>query len=384
MNLRQWIARHGPRRPGPGGVDHAANGGRPGQGGRSRAWCIATSSRKTSCSPPAGEVKVADFGLARLAGDTQATDLTQIGMTMGTPLYMSPEQVEGKPLDCRSDLYSFGVTCYHMLAGNPPFQGETALGVAVQHLKKEPQPLETLRPDLPPALCRDRPQDAGQGPGRPLAVAARIVPRASPRAAGILRGPGRRGFRRLGIVGGHAGRPAAGGQPATGRRHEERTPRGDGGRGGGWLLAAGLAAACCRPAAPRPGSPCGRSRCWPFAAAGHVRIPRQKTALAQYYCASQIGTEEAWQSVLEYFPEKESVVRRAKQQLARIYLREQRRPGDGHLRRAGRLGRRRQGVSGLGAGRARPACLPSRGNTASRPRCSTSYGRCAATCATSR
>ena len=103
---------------------------------------------------PAGEVKVADFGLARLAGDTQATDLTQIGMTLGTPLYMSPEQVEGKPLDCRSDLYSFGVTCYHMLAGNPPFQGETALGVAVQHLKKEPRSLQTLRPDLPPALCR--------------------------------------------------------------------------------------------------------------------------------------------------------------------------------------------------------------------------------------
>ncbi len=53
---------------------------------------------------------------------------------------------------------------------------------------------------------------------------------------------------------------------------------------------------------------------------GHVRIPRQPSALAQYYCASQIGTEEAWQSVLQYYPEKESVVRRAKQQLARIYL----------------------------------------------------------------
>lgn len=101
-----------------------------------------------------GEVKVADFGLARMPSREDGVELTQAGMTMGTPLYMSPEQVEGKPLDSRSDIYSLGVTCYHMLAGRPPFDGETALSVAVQHLKKQPEPLETLRPDLPPALCR--------------------------------------------------------------------------------------------------------------------------------------------------------------------------------------------------------------------------------------
>jgi serine/threonine-protein kinase len=66
---------------------------------------------------------------------------------------MSPEQVEGRPLDTRSDIYSFGVTCYHMLAGQPPFAGETALQVAVQHLRAEPPPLARLRSDLPPALC---------------------------------------------------------------------------------------------------------------------------------------------------------------------------------------------------------------------------------------
>ena len=75
-------------------------------------------------------------------------------MTMGTPLYMSPEQVEGKPLDPRSDIYSFGVTCYQMLAGEPPFRGETALSVAVQHLKTQPERLENRRPDLPPGFCR--------------------------------------------------------------------------------------------------------------------------------------------------------------------------------------------------------------------------------------
>jgi serine/threonine-protein kinase len=75
-------------------------------------------------------------------------------MTMGTPLYMSPEQVEGRPLDSRSDIYSFGVTCYHMLAGRPPFEGETALNVAVQHLKSEPQPLEEACPSVPVELSR--------------------------------------------------------------------------------------------------------------------------------------------------------------------------------------------------------------------------------------
>jgi serine/threonine-protein kinase len=101
-----------------------------------------------------GEVKVADFGLARIAQGGEALNLTQIGMTMGTPLYMSPEQVEGKPVDPRSDLYSLGVTCYHMLAGRPPFDGDTALAVALQHLRNEPKRLEGLRPDLPDGLCR--------------------------------------------------------------------------------------------------------------------------------------------------------------------------------------------------------------------------------------
>ena len=101
-----------------------------------------------------GEVKVADFGLARMLREGEGVDLTEVGITLGTPLSMSPEQVEGRPLDPRSDIYSFGVTSYQMLAGVPPFAGETALSVALQHLKKQPDPLENHRPDLPPALCR--------------------------------------------------------------------------------------------------------------------------------------------------------------------------------------------------------------------------------------
>ncbi len=101
-----------------------------------------------------GEVKVADFGLSRcFAEDPQPTHLTQSGVTMGTPLYMSPEQVEGKAVDPRTDIYSFGVTCYHLLAGQPPFRGQSAFEVALQHVQQEPVPLAQIRPDLPAELC---------------------------------------------------------------------------------------------------------------------------------------------------------------------------------------------------------------------------------------
>jgi serine/threonine-protein kinase len=101
-----------------------------------------------------GEAKVADFGLSRIfAEDRVSPSLTQSHITMGTPLYMSPEQAENKNVDPRSDIYSFGVTCYHMLAGHPPFAGQTAFEVVLQHIQKEPAPLGRVRPDLPAELC---------------------------------------------------------------------------------------------------------------------------------------------------------------------------------------------------------------------------------------
>jgi serine/threonine-protein kinase len=100
------------------------------------------------------EVKVTDFGLSRyFAGETPALNLTQSGVTLGTPLYMSPEQVQGHAVDHRSDIYSLGVTCYHMLAGEPPFRGATAFDVALKHVQEQPQPLADLCPDLPVELC---------------------------------------------------------------------------------------------------------------------------------------------------------------------------------------------------------------------------------------
>jgi len=101
------------------------------------------------------EVKVADFGLSRCFGpEKQPMNITQSGVSLGTPLYMSPEQVQGKDVDPRTDIYSFGITCYHMLSGQAPFRGRTAFEVAVQHVQTEAQPLSELRPDLPLELAQ--------------------------------------------------------------------------------------------------------------------------------------------------------------------------------------------------------------------------------------
>lgn len=95
-------------------------------------------------------IKVADFGLCR--DRSNQSNLTLPGTTMGTPLYMSPEQCQGKELDHRSDLYSLGVTYYHMLAGEPPFRAESPLALALKHINETPVDLGALRPDLPPSL----------------------------------------------------------------------------------------------------------------------------------------------------------------------------------------------------------------------------------------
>lgn len=99
---------------------------------------------------PDGEVKVADFGLARARGQSQ--NLTAVGVALGTPLYMSPEQIQGLTVDSRSDLYSLGATAYHMLSGRPPFAGETNIALAMQHVQAVPAPLKQIRPDLPDSL----------------------------------------------------------------------------------------------------------------------------------------------------------------------------------------------------------------------------------------
>jgi eukaryotic-like serine/threonine-protein kinase len=101
---------------------------------------------------PAGEIKVADFGLARVLEED--LELTQDGVALGTPLYMSPEQSAGKPVDVRSDLYSLGATVYHLLAGRPPFRGATSVAVAIAHQREPLVPIAAYRPELPAGLGR--------------------------------------------------------------------------------------------------------------------------------------------------------------------------------------------------------------------------------------
>ena len=119
-----------------------------------------------------GRAKVADFGLCRDLG-ADRLHVTQPGTTMGTPLYMSPEQAQGKPLDHRSDLYSLGVTFYHMLSGEPPFRADSAVALALKHVSEQPVSLRVRRPDIPLELERSGAQADGQEPGGPLPVGSR-------------------------------------------------------------------------------------------------------------------------------------------------------------------------------------------------------------------
>jgi serine/threonine-protein kinase len=94
-------------------------------------------------------VKVLDFGIAKTTGDTSGeTKLTQQGVVLGTPPYMSPEQLAGKELDARSDIYSLAIIAYEMVTGRLPFEGETPWQWATQHMTVQPPPMRT-RTDAP-------------------------------------------------------------------------------------------------------------------------------------------------------------------------------------------------------------------------------------------
>ncbi len=100
--------------------------------------------------PPADRVKLTDFGLARVADDVK---LTQTGFVSGTPLYMAPEQALGKEPDPRSDLFSLGAILYEMCAGQPPFQGDSALAILRQITDVKPRPIRELNPKTPEWLA---------------------------------------------------------------------------------------------------------------------------------------------------------------------------------------------------------------------------------------
>jgi eukaryotic-like serine/threonine-protein kinase len=102
-----------------------------------------------------GTVKICDFGIARLAHDIGlSTKLTSVGMAMGTPHYMSPEQIAGTAVDHRSDLYSFGCVLYEIATGAPPFDLQDPYAILVAHRDTPPEPPRARRPEIPEAMER--------------------------------------------------------------------------------------------------------------------------------------------------------------------------------------------------------------------------------------
>jgi predicted Ser/Thr protein kinase/tetratricopeptide (TPR) repeat protein len=97
---------------------------------------------------PNGQVKILDFGLARLG----ASDMTKTGTVMGTPHYMSPEQVRGQKADARSDVFSLGAVFYELLSHHRPFEADSVHGVLFQILEQEPEPIRKWAPEVPAAL----------------------------------------------------------------------------------------------------------------------------------------------------------------------------------------------------------------------------------------
>ncbi len=100
---------------------------------------------------PEGRLLLGDFGLVKIVADGQVPQvrITGVGAPVGTPDYMSPEQVIGEEVDVRADLYSLGVVLYQMVTGTTPFRGETPMQIAAQHLQVPPPSAQMMRPDLP-------------------------------------------------------------------------------------------------------------------------------------------------------------------------------------------------------------------------------------------
>ena len=264
-----------------------------------------------------GTIKVADFGLARLGADVAATraDLTQAGLTLGTPRYMSPEQVQGKPVDVRSDLYSLGVSMYHLLTGRPPFEADDPLALAVMHLHETPQPLDRTRnqsdaegnPDLPEwliavisRLMNKLPQDRYQSATELLDAIQNEAPTSSIGGFGVGTAAATTRLQRA---------------ADEARRHRRRR----------WLRIAGI---ILLPLACTASAAAVAFQRKPAKVSEILRpetVPQADTVQEQYFNAVIRNDEAGWNSVSNYFPlsanaTNASYSAKARLQLANFYL----------------------------------------------------------------
>jgi serine/threonine protein kinase len=145
---------------------------------------------------PKGEVKILDFGLAKMASERgQGKGLTASNSYMGTPDYSAPEQAtDARTADIRADIYSLGCTLYALLAGHPPFQEDTPIKTILAHLETKPVPLPELRPDVPAELWAVVAKMLAKQPEKryqtPAAVAAALAPFVKPGTKAVLVPPG--------------------------------------------------------------------------------------------------------------------------------------------------------------------------------------------------
>jgi tRNA A-37 threonylcarbamoyl transferase component Bud32 len=134
-----------------------------------------------------GHVLVTDFGIAKAAQEASVSQLTTEGMVVGTPQYMSPEQATGDKLDARSDIYSLGILLYQMLAGEPPFDGESAQSILMKQATADPAPIGDHRADVPAPLTAALDRMLAKDPGERYQTAedvSRALVEAVPAAAG--------------------------------------------------------------------------------------------------------------------------------------------------------------------------------------------------------
>jgi serine/threonine-protein kinase len=131
----------------------------------------------------AGHAVVADFGIARAVGVVGGSKATTIGTVLGTPAYMSPEQVMGsQEIDGRSDVYSLACVLYEVLAGVPPFAGATGESLAYQHLSVVPPPVTSVRPAVPEATARALAKAMAKTPADRFATASQFADALRPTA----------------------------------------------------------------------------------------------------------------------------------------------------------------------------------------------------------
>jgi len=123
---------------------------------------------------PSGFLKVMDFGIARLANPPKGKGLTEAGTSIGTPDYMSPEQLSGAELDPRSDLYAAGVVLFECLTGRVPFEAETTWALVAKHLEEEPPDPRTLNADVPAELAAVILKAMAKSPADRFATAAEM------------------------------------------------------------------------------------------------------------------------------------------------------------------------------------------------------------------